>query len=572
MTDWLKWLRVSPTRLPVVLEEIDYGSEPAVRFYALVATATLIASFGLIANSTAVIIGAMLVAPLMTPVFGISLALVRGDARLLGHALRAEAVGVLLAVGISAIFGAFPLALEVTPEMLARTQPNLLDLLVAVLAGFAGSYAMIDEHISPALPGVAISTAIVPPLANTGLCLAMGAYNGAYGSFLLFLANVFSILLVSSATFIAAGMAPRFQWTLTWEFIRRFGLAVLGFIVVTALLTHALVVIVKDRYLGNSIKKVISSELKQYPTTGLIRMIYHLGQDKLYIMATVRTPKVISPSRVKALQQSLSQKLNLPSELIVRSVLTKDVSATGSTSQVTAENLDGSFLTGKMAPDVWRAQIAEQALREFLIFRPELDLVEVDLVHFPRGPVVLATFYGPRVLIPAEVQEFQKAIQDRLQDSSIHLLARCLTTTEVDGHGRILYGWSHFGAMTPEEQDLMAKIDQAVRQEFKKFPDIFPTNVDAAPKGAFWGVRIEAVGSRVISAKDVADLERELSRQVNQEIKIYIWSRADAMVTSEGYSSVEEFTRKRLEKGEESEAATAPPHTVSPLPGAPSGQ
>ncbi len=263
-----KWLRIEPGRIPVVLEDINYGSEPAVRFYALVATSTLIAAFGLIANSVAVIIGAMVVAPLMTPIFGIALALVRGDAKLLGRALQAETVGVLLAVGVSAIFGSLPLALEVTPEMLARTQPNLLDLLVALLAGFAGAYAMIDEHLSPALPGVAIAVAVVPPLANAGLCLAVGAYLGMYGSMLLFLANVLSILLVSAVVFIAAGLARRIELESAWELIRRFGVACLGFIIVAVLLTHALVRIVQERHLTNTIKDLISTEFSHAPTSG----------------------------------------------------------------------------------------------------------------------------------------------------------------------------------------------------------------------------------------------------------------------------------------------------------------
>ena len=127
----------------------------------------------------------------------------------MGRALRAEIIGVFLGVGMATLFGTLPLALEVTPEMLSRTQPNLLDLLVAVLAGFAGAFAMIDERLSPALPGVAIATAIVPPMANSGLCLAVGAFQGAYGSFLLFLANSLSILIVSCATFIAGAWPGR---------------------------------------------------------------------------------------------------------------------------------------------------------------------------------------------------------------------------------------------------------------------------------------------------------------------------------------------------------------------------
>ncbi|MEW6388338.1 MAG: DUF389 domain-containing protein [Thermodesulfobacteriota bacterium] len=547
----LDWIKTSPERAEQVIREIGIGSEPALRFYAMVATSTLIASFGLIANSTAVIIGAMLVAPLMTPIFGIALALVRGDPSLLGRAVWAEVMGVILALCISAFFGFLPLAVEVTPEMLSRTQPNLLDLLVAVLAGFAGAYALVDEHLSPALPGVAIATAIVPPLANAGLCLALGAYLGAMGSFLLFLANFLSILLVASATFIAAGMAPKFELSLKGELGRRFGVAAFGFVVVAVLLTNALVGIVKNRYLSNSINRLITQEFSQLPTTNLVKMIYQISEGKLYVLATVRTPKVISPKRVEVIQRALAEQLQWPTELIVRSVLAKDVSATGSTSLVTAENLDGSFLGGKVNPDVLKVQKAEQALREAIVARPELELADVDLLYFPRGPVILATIRGPRVLIPSEISAFEKVIQERLNDPGILLLARCLTSTEVDKDGRVLYGWSHFGDPTPEKKKLMEEIEKAVRGELGNYSDIFPINVDAAPKEDYWGVRVEAVGPRVVSARDVARLERAISRRVHQPVKIYLWSRAEAMVTSDGYSSLEDFTRQRLEEREE---------------------
>ena len=120
----------------IVHNDIASGSEPELRFYAMVAASTAIATFGLIKNSTAIVIGAMLVAPLMTPIFGIALALVRGDAVLLGRALRAEIAGVVLTIGLAACFGYAMPELEATPEMLDRTTPNLLDLLVAVCAGF----------------------------------------------------------------------------------------------------------------------------------------------------------------------------------------------------------------------------------------------------------------------------------------------------------------------------------------------------------------------------------------------------------------------------------------------------
>jgi uncharacterized hydrophobic protein (TIGR00271 family) len=546
----IKWLRVSPDRISAILEDINYGSEPAGRYYALVATSALIATFGLIANSVAVIIGAMVVAPLMTPVFGLALALVRGDAKLLGRALQALTVGVVVAIGISALFGSLPLALEITPEMLARTHPNLLDLLVAVLAGFAGAYAMIDEHLSPTLPGVAIAVAVVPPLANTGLCLAVGAYMGMYGSFLLFLANVLSILLVSAAVFLAAGLGRRIPLESGWQLMHRFGWASLGFIIVAGILTHALVRIVQERHLTTSLKEEISAEFSRIPASTLVSVIHQTYDDKLYILATIRSPKVASPGRVKLIQEHLSKKLKRPTELIIRTIVAKDISATGSTSQVTAQNLNGFFLRGKLPPDVLTVQQAEQSLRETLSSRPELTLVDVDLLHFPSGLVILATIQGPRALIPAEVRKIQEAMRQRLYNPDLSLLVRSLITIDTDARGRILYGAAHFGAATPAEKGQREKVADAVRQELKRFPDLIPTNVDAIQKNQKWHIRIEAVGARVPSKRDVIAMEDAVSRAVGQPVKIFLWSRVEAMVTDEGLTSLENFTEERLDSAD----------------------
>ena len=107
-----------------IVEEISIGSEPGFRFYALLSTASLIiAAFGLIANSTAVIIGAMLVSPLVTPIIGITLGLVIGKPKLLGTSLRSVILGVVLAIVFARLIGFLPLELSATPEMLSRTKP-----------------------------------------------------------------------------------------------------------------------------------------------------------------------------------------------------------------------------------------------------------------------------------------------------------------------------------------------------------------------------------------------------------------------------------------------------------------
>ena len=251
----MQLLKISRERFEIVHKDISEGSEPALRFYLLVAISTLIASFGLISNSTAVVIGAMLVAPLMTPIFGISLALVRGEPHLLGRAARAEIVGVVAAVSMGFLLGSLLGDIEPTAEMISRTRPNLFDLFVAILAGLAGAYALVDEKISPALPGVAIATAIVPPLANSGLCLSLGEVSGAIGSFLLFFANFLSILIVASGTFVLSGMAKRFgAKAKKVEYARRFGLPIIAFLFIAAFLGHSLVKIYQERWITKTIK------------------------------------------------------------------------------------------------------------------------------------------------------------------------------------------------------------------------------------------------------------------------------------------------------------------------------
>ena len=321
----LSWISTTPERRQLVIRDVTAGSEPGIRFYLLLSTSALIAAFGLIANSAAVIIGAMLVSPLMTPIIGAALGLVVGDAGLFGNALRSVVVGTVLAILFSAILGILPLALEATPEMLARTSPTLLDLCVAILAGFAGSYAMIDEKVSPALPGVAIAVAIVPPLSNTGICLSLGYYDGAFGSFMLFFANFLSILLVAAGTFIAAGLTPGSKLRQDKHFVRSLVIAIVGFVVVAGFLTYSLVVIVKDRHLKDSIEAVLSAEFDKLHSTSVDTYIYDVEDGKVFILASVRSPIIMTPQDIKRLEGKFNEKIDMPVELIVRSIISKDV-------------------------------------------------------------------------------------------------------------------------------------------------------------------------------------------------------------------------------------------------------
>ena len=143
-------------------------------FFALMFLATTIAGLGLIQNSTAVVVGAMLVAPLMTPIVGVGLGLVQGNIVLVRYAAQSIAWGAGLALVVGLSLGLLLPLPELTTELAARGGPSLLDLGVAVLSGCAGAYAMSRPNLSAALPGVAIAAALVPPLASLGIVLANG--------------------------------------------------------------------------------------------------------------------------------------------------------------------------------------------------------------------------------------------------------------------------------------------------------------------------------------------------------------------------------------------------------------
>jgi uncharacterized hydrophobic protein (TIGR00271 family) len=188
---------------------IRRSARPNRQFFILIALSAMIAALGLLVNSPAVVIGAMLVAPLMSPIVGTGMAIVLGDARFLRLSLGAVLRGVLLAVGVGALSGLLNLNQPLTGELLARTAPTLLDLAIALFSGLAGAYALSNSDAAGALPGVAIAAALVPPLATVGISLTTGHRSEALGALLLFTTNFVAISSVTALVFLALGFRPK---------------------------------------------------------------------------------------------------------------------------------------------------------------------------------------------------------------------------------------------------------------------------------------------------------------------------------------------------------------------------
>jgi uncharacterized hydrophobic protein (TIGR00271 family) len=176
-------------------------------FFALMFLSTIMAAIGLIQNSAAVVIGAMLVAPLMTPLLGMGLALVQGNPVLARISLRSIVLGLLVALSVGLVVGlATPGFGEPTREMLGRGGAGMLDLIVAFAAGLAAAYASCRPGLLAALPGVAIAAALVPPIATAGLALSLGNFHLAIDALLLFVINMVTIVLATMAALWAVGL------------------------------------------------------------------------------------------------------------------------------------------------------------------------------------------------------------------------------------------------------------------------------------------------------------------------------------------------------------------------------
>jgi uncharacterized hydrophobic protein (TIGR00271 family) len=179
-------------------------------FFVLLLLATVIATFGVLSDSTATVIGAMIVAPLMGPIMGTAAAIVMGSAQRALRALALVAAGVVATILLSWLlaWGIPDVAISFTSnsQITSRIAPGLMALLTALASGAAGAYIIMREEIADSMGGVAIAISLVPPLCVVGIALSQGNWGAAGGSMLLFLTNFLAILLAGGLVFLLSGL------------------------------------------------------------------------------------------------------------------------------------------------------------------------------------------------------------------------------------------------------------------------------------------------------------------------------------------------------------------------------
>jgi uncharacterized hydrophobic protein (TIGR00271 family) len=179
------------------------SSTPSQDFFFMIVLSILTATFGLLLNNPAIIIGSMLIAPMLYPVLGLSLGIIMSDSKLIARAFYTILKALLWGIG-TAFFSTLLFAshfTEITPEIMSRTEPTLPYVIIGIIAGLAGSFALVKPKLSETLPGIAISVALIPPIAVVGIGMAKFNWLIISGSLLLFLVNTLGVVFASMFTF-----------------------------------------------------------------------------------------------------------------------------------------------------------------------------------------------------------------------------------------------------------------------------------------------------------------------------------------------------------------------------------
>jgi uncharacterized hydrophobic protein (TIGR00271 family) len=233
------------------------------------AFASIIAATGVVADSTAVVVGAMLIAPLMTPLMGMALSLVMGWPNRLARSSLVALVGIVIAVGVGFVIGLADFTIVDTmtnSQIVSRSNPTTIDLVIAIAAGAAGAYGWSRPDVSNSLPGVAIAIALVPPLTVIGISYSQGDWDSGNGAVLLFATNATAILIVGAATFLLTGVAPLSRATENQYRVRT---ALAGVGAASAIITAAVVLngtsVATNVFEQNTAARVVSDWIEPFP-------------------------------------------------------------------------------------------------------------------------------------------------------------------------------------------------------------------------------------------------------------------------------------------------------------------
>lgn len=282
-------------------------------YIVLLVGSCLIATSGLLINSAAVIIGAMIIAPLIMPLRGLPFAMLEGDRELLSTSFLSVLVGTILSILVSGLVGLIISLPDFGTEILSRTQPTLIDLLIAIAAGGISGYAKIRPEIGDAISGTAIAVALMPPLCVIGLGIAQGSREIALGASLLYVTNLIGISLACIMIYVLGGYARSSELarTLSWG-------VTLALIAMLAMpLGISFWQLTNYSRVGDSVEELlVSQSLVDRPDIQIENIEIDWRKKPPVALISVRATQTISPKEVALVEQNLLNELKIPFKII----------------------------------------------------------------------------------------------------------------------------------------------------------------------------------------------------------------------------------------------------------------
>lgn len=321
MRDWLSsWrhLEEQPLSTEEVEELVKRGSVSGIPFYFMLITSSIIATLGLLSNSAAVIIGAMIIAPLMNPIVAVAYWLLSGKRNLLFRSLLTVILGTIVSIIVAFLISELIGWKLAGSEIIARMSPNLLDLGVALAAGAAAAFAYTRSGVSNSLAGIAIAVALVPPLCTVGVAMAVGKDVSAeigmdvesfdpLGPLLLYITNFIGIVFSASIVFF-------------WQYFKKQlrSILILMFTLIgLTIVVYPLGISMKNLMIRNQIRRnltVIAIDLlPDYTNVRLRNLTVRIGKEVILVKANaIAPPGVITESFIHETRNRLTEVVGKP--------------------------------------------------------------------------------------------------------------------------------------------------------------------------------------------------------------------------------------------------------------------
>ena len=352
----------------------------------------------------------------------------------------------------------------------------------------------------------------------------------------LFFTNFLSILLVSGLVFHIAGMSQEFRLKEGRKIVRRFGVALLGFIIVASLLSIELVKMYQGRQLQKQIAVMLQKEFSSLRITNLETLVIQSKDGGILVRADVNAPDIVAPRTISTIEKRLAESTGQPTSLFIRTTVTHDVSASGSINQFVEQTLDGISTIATQDLRLTTLQTAEQIIREYLGDRRGIHLEGLNLI--PTGPLIalIAQISGVRQLAIEEIKELEGLIQNQVAEGNkARLLVQQEMTELSDSLGvlRTEFTMPTSHHIPVEVTDLMNSIALFAR-DWLDSTDYRLHGWSITMLDDVYHLLLEVRAAVLFDSEQRQAIKRELANEFAVPVEVYVRSQLDTVVGPPG--------------------------------------